>query len=135
MSFYFHVLTINRDIKIEGRWAGLYTYPVRRPEDGRSTDGESDFTVSASPTADVTKIHGRGYDSVGSFNLEGHVVGHTVRFTKKYASHQWVYRGTIDPQTNTMFGKWGEGQAGGNGNFAFYLVDTDVEGFGSGFIE
>ncbi|KAI5867878.1 hypothetical protein GGS23DRAFT_613047 [Durotheca rogersii] len=111
------------NLRLEGRWAGLYTYP---DDDAKrfKTDGESVFTVYADKEEGQTKIHGEGQDKSGPFSFKGHVShGTTVTFIKDYKTHSWHYSGAIDLETNMMYGRWGAKQEGGTGYFAFHLVN------------
>ncbi|KAL7625358.1 hypothetical protein AAE478_004574 [Parahypoxylon ruwenzoriense] len=106
------------ELQLQGRWAGLYTYPETK------TDGESDFTVYADREGDKFKIHGEGQDKVGPFSFSGHVDSDAkVKFKKSYATYSWQYSGSIDRETNMMHGRWGEGLGGWGGYFAFHLAD------------
>ncbi|KAG4025790.1 hypothetical protein MFRU_050g00080 [Monilinia fructicola] len=115
------------ELKLADQWAGLYIYPENNPQ-GWRTDGESDFTLETEEEDDRVIIRGSGHDKVGDFTLTGHVDRNTtVRFQKHYTSHWWEYTGSIDPETNMMFGRWGVHQEGGGGYFAFHLVNKNDE--------
>ncbi|QSZ35166.1 hypothetical protein DSL72_008033 [Monilinia vaccinii-corymbosi] len=120
------------ELKLAGQWAGLYIYPENHPA-GWRTDGESDFNIETEEKDDKIIIRGSGRDKVGHFTLSGHVDKNTtVYFKKDYTSHWWHYTGSIDPETNMMYGKWGVGQEeqGGGGYFAFHLVNKNDEDVG-----
>ncbi|KAF3767088.1 hypothetical protein M406DRAFT_106447 [Cryphonectria parasitica EP155] len=121
-------MSINiEQLKLADQWAGLYIYPENHPS-GRRTDGESDFTINTEPEADKINIHGSGRDKVGDFTFSGHIDRNTtVYFKKDYGTHWWHYTGSIDAETNMMYGKWGVGQEGGGGYFAFHLVNENDE--------
>lgn len=125
---------MNRNLDIEGRWAGMYTYAQGNPQ-LLKTDGESDFTIypvlETKANGEVLKISGEGRDAVGPFSFDGQIHPNArVNFIKRYSTHWWRYEGVITPETNMMYGTWGLGQAGGGGLFAFHLVgyaNTDAQ--------
>ncbi|KAI9642112.1 hypothetical protein NHQ30_008913 [Ciborinia camelliae] len=116
-------------LKLAGQWAVLYVYPENQPN-GCKTDGESDFTIETEVKDEKVIIRGKGRDKVGHFTFRGHVDGNaTVYFKKDYTSHWWHCSGSVDPETNMMYGKWGvhQEEQGGGDYFAFHLVNENDE--------
>lgn len=76
---------------------------------------------------DTVKIHGEGSDRVGPFHFKGHIGANAkVKFDKHYSTHMWQYSGTLDADSQTIYGRWGVQQPGGGGYFAFHRADGDV---------